>query len=85
MLNFPILQGIVILFENPSQLADLKKAPSLAPAFVEELCRFHTASAMATRRVAKVDITLGGKVRIIALLFSPSTDQISRQLKLAKE
>jgi nitric oxide reductase len=50
------------LFENPSQLADLKKAPSLAPAFVEELCRFHTASALATRRVAKVDITLGGKV-----------------------
>ncbi|OBT60728.1 hypothetical protein VE03_09817 [Pseudogymnoascus sp. 23342-1-I1] len=54
--------GIVTLFENPSQLADLKKAPSLAPIFVEELCRFHTASALATRRVAKVDITLGGKV-----------------------
>lgn len=54
--------GIVTLFENPSQLADLKKAPSLAPVFVSELCRFHTASALATRRVAKVDITLGGKV-----------------------
>lgn len=53
--------GIVTLFENPSQLADLKKDPSLAPQFVEELCRFHTASAMATRRVAKVDIDLGGK------------------------
>ncbi|KAF3484081.1 uncharacterized protein GIQ15_03405 [Arthroderma uncinatum] len=53
--------GIVTLFENPSQLADLKKDPSLAPQFVEELCRFHTASAMATRRVAKVDIELGGK------------------------
>lgn len=50
------------LFQNPSQLADLKKDPSLAPKFVEELCRFHTASAMATRRVAKVDIELGGKV-----------------------
>ena len=50
------------LFENPSQLADLKKDLSLAPKFVEELCRFHTASAMATRRVAKVDIELGGKV-----------------------
>jgi len=33
----------------------------LAPAFVEELCRYHTASALATRRVAKVDIFLGGK------------------------
>jgi nitric oxide reductase len=33
----------------------------LAPQFVEELCRFHTASAMATRRVAKVDIWLGAK------------------------
>ncbi|KFY96504.1 hypothetical protein V498_02650 [Pseudogymnoascus sp. VKM F-4517 (FW-2822)] len=53
--------GIVKLFETPSQLADLKKDPSLAPKFVEELCRFHTASAMATRRVAKVDIELGGK------------------------
>ncbi|EZG11070.1 hypothetical protein H106_00106 [Trichophyton rubrum CBS 735.88] len=54
--------GIVTLFENPSQLADLKKDLSLVPQFVEELCRFHTASAMATRRVAKVDIELGGKV-----------------------
>ncbi|DAA75806.1 TPA_exp: Uncharacterized protein A8136_1528 [Trichophyton benhamiae CBS 112371] len=53
--------GIVTLFENPSQLADLKKDLSLVPQFVEELCRFHTASAMATRRVAKVDIELGGK------------------------
>ncbi|KAL5346728.1 hypothetical protein ACLOAV_008435 [Pseudogymnoascus australis] len=53
--------GIVTLFENPSQLEDLKKDLSLAPQFVEELCRFHTASAMATRRVAKVDIELGGK------------------------
>jgi nitric oxide reductase len=52
----------VTLFENPSQLADLKKEPSLAPKFVEELCRFHTASALATRRVAKVDVELGGKV-----------------------
>lgn len=50
------------LLQHPSQLDDLKADPSLAKAFVEELCRFHTASAMATRRVAKVDITLGGNV-----------------------
>lgn len=54
------------LLENPAQLEDLKQNPSLAPAFVEELCRYHTASAFATRRVAKVDITLRGQVRPIS-------------------
>lgn len=58
-----IIQGIVTLFQNPSQLYDLKSDTGLVPAFVEELCRYHTASAMATRRVAKVDIMLGDKVR----------------------
>ncbi|CAI7592342.1 unnamed protein product [Penicillium manginii] len=53
--------GVVTLLENPAQLEDLKQNPSLAPAFVEELCRYHTASAFATRRVAKVDITLRGQ------------------------
>ncbi|QSS65504.1 cytochrome P450 [Histoplasma capsulatum] len=53
-------QGIVTLLQHPKQLADLKGNPSLAPKFVEELCRYHTASAMATRRVAKEDIMLGG-------------------------
>lgn len=64
-LSFPLtdFQGIVTLFQNPSQLRDLKSDTSLVPAFVEELCRYHTASAMATRRVAKVDIQLGEKVR----------------------
>ncbi|EEH22787.2 hypothetical protein PABG_04998 [Paracoccidioides brasiliensis Pb03] len=57
-----ICLGVVTLLQNPSQLADLKANPSLAPQFVEELCRFHTASAMATRRVAKEDITLGGQL-----------------------
>lgn len=56
-----IALGIVTLFENPAQLQDLRNDPSLAPAFVEELCRYHTASALATRRVAKVDISIGGK------------------------
>ncbi|KAF2816401.1 cytochrome P450 55A1 [Mytilinidion resinicola] len=54
--------GVVTLLQYPDQLADLKADPTLAKAFVEELCRFHTGSAMATRRVAKVDVTLGGKL-----------------------
>ncbi|KAL2813857.1 cytochrome P450 55A3 [Aspergillus granulosus] len=54
--------GVVTLLENPAQLEDLKKNPSLAPAFVEELSRFHTASALATRRVAKIDISLRGQI-----------------------
>jgi fungal nitric oxide reductase len=55
-------QGIVTLLQHPDQLSNLKADQSLAKAFVEELCRFHTASAMATRRVAKVDINLGAEV-----------------------
>lgn len=50
------------LFQHPQQLAQLKADPSLAPAFVEELCRYHTASALAIKRTAKVDIEIGGKV-----------------------
>ncbi|KAH7082561.1 cytochrome P450 55A1 [Paraphoma chrysanthemicola] len=55
-----ILLGVVTLLQHPEQLAKMKLDPSLASAFVSELCRYHTGSAMATRRVAKVDITLGG-------------------------
>lgn len=62
-----ILQGVTTLLQHPNQLKDLKADPSIAKAFVEELCRFHTASAMAMRRVAKVDITLEGKVRTSAI------------------
>ncbi|PGH11887.1 hypothetical protein AJ80_06952 [Polytolypa hystricis UAMH7299] len=54
--------GVVTLLEHPQQLADLKANPSLAPAFVEELCRYHTASSFATRRVAKEDIILNGQL-----------------------
>ncbi|KAI1980386.1 hypothetical protein LOZ51_002127 [Ophidiomyces ophidiicola] len=54
--------GVVTLLEHPDQLEDLKNHPSLAKPFVEELCRYHTASALATRRVAKVDITLNGQI-----------------------
>jgi nitric oxide reductase len=57
-------QGVITLLEQPQQLEDLKKDPSLAKPFVRELCRYHTASSFATRRVAKVDITLRGQVSI---------------------
>ncbi|OIW26840.1 cytochrome P450 [Coniochaeta ligniaria NRRL 30616] len=56
-----IALGVVTLFQHPDQLAELKRNPSLAPAFVEELCRYHTASALAMRRTAKVDLELGGQ------------------------
>ncbi|PNP53915.1 hypothetical protein THARTR1_05695 [Trichoderma harzianum] len=57
-----IALGVVTLFQHPDQLEQLKADPSLAPAFVEELCRYHTASALAIKRTAKVDIQIGGKV-----------------------
>ncbi|KAL5360530.1 cytochrome P450 55A2 [Aspergillus floccosus] len=53
--------GVVTLLEHPAQLEELRSDPSLARNFVEELCRFHVASSFATRRVAKVDITLRDK------------------------
>ena len=54
------MEGVVTLFQYPSQLAELKANPSLAANFVEELCRFHTGSALAMKRVAKVDVEIGG-------------------------
>lgn len=54
--------GVVTIATNPEQLGELKKDPQRwAPAFVEELCRYHTASAMAMKRVAKEDVEIGGK------------------------
>lgn len=60
-------QGVIELLRNPSQLQDLKSDPSLSTAFVEELCRYHTGSSMAMKRVAKEDIVLGGKVGLLFL------------------
>ncbi|KAJ9132366.1 Cytochrome P450 55A1 [Pleurostoma richardsiae] len=54
--------GVITLFQHPDQLAELKANPSLALAFVEELCRYHTASALALKRTAKVDTEIGGKL-----------------------
>lgn len=52
--------GVVTLLQHPNQLAELRKNPNLIKGTVEELCRYHTASAYATRRVAKEDIELEG-------------------------
>lgn len=57
-----IALGVVTLLQHPDQLTALKKDPALANNMVEELLRFHTASALATRRVAKEDVTVAGKV-----------------------
>ena len=54
--------GVVTLFQHLEQFEELKKNPKLARNFVEELCRFHQGSALATRRVATCDVEYGGKV-----------------------
>ncbi|OAL45605.1 cytochrome P450 55A3 [Pyrenochaeta sp. DS3sAY3a] len=75
-----IALGVTTLLQYPDQLDKLKADPSLSPAFVSELCRYHVGSAMATRRVAKVDIELGGHTikageGIIAATQSASRDE----------
>ncbi|KAK3902508.1 cytochrome P450 [Staphylotrichum tortipilum] len=56
-----IALGTVTLFQHPEQLAELKANPEKwAAPFVEELCRYHTASAMAMKRTAKEDVKIGG-------------------------
>lgn len=56
-----IALGVIELLRNPTQLANLKSDSSLSKSFVEELCRYHTGSSMAMKRVAKEDIVLGGQ------------------------
>ncbi|KAF4543073.1 Cytochrome P450 [Lasiodiplodia theobromae] len=58
MINLGVIE--LYLKHRDTQLADLRADPrALAPAFVDELCRYHTGSAMAMRRVAKVDVRWG--------------------------
>ncbi|WAO90234.1 Hypothetical protein NCS54_00765400 [Fusarium falciforme] len=57
-----IALGVATLMQNPSQLDELKADPTLVPGFVEELCRYHTGSSMAMKRVAKEDMELGGQL-----------------------
>ncbi|KAH0439186.1 cytochrome p450 55a3 [Colletotrichum camelliae] len=56
-----IALGVIELLRSPTQLADLKSNPSLSKTFVEELCRYHSGSSMAMKRVAKEDIVLGSQ------------------------
>ncbi|KAI3427183.1 hypothetical protein D9Q98_007120 [Chlorella vulgaris] len=72
--------GLVSLLEHPDQMEALRKDPSLMPGAVEEICRYHTASALALRRVALTDVEVGGvTVRagegIIALNQSANRDE----------
>jgi nitric oxide reductase len=54
---------VVTLAQHPKYLAEFKADPKRwAAPFVEELCRFHTASAMAMKRTAKEDVEIGGQV-----------------------
>ncbi|GMK53426.1 hypothetical protein CspeluHIS016_0100120 [Cutaneotrichosporon spelunceum] len=55
-----IALGVATLAQHPDQLAELKANPDLAANFVEELCRYHTASAMAIKRTALEDLEIGG-------------------------
>ncbi|KAK4203496.1 putative cytochrome P450 B-class [Triangularia verruculosa] len=76
-----IALGVVTLFQNPDQLAELKTDPKKwAGPFVEELCRYHTASAMAMKRTVKEDVEIGGKIirageGIIASNMSANRDE----------
>jgi nitric oxide reductase len=73
--------GVLTLLQHPKQLKLLKETPQKwAQPFVEELCRYHTASALATKRVAKEDVVYGGKVikkgeGIIAATMSGNRDE----------
>lgn len=52
----------MILFQQPFQLQTLVADHSLIPAFVDELCRVHTGSAVASYRVGKEDVRFGNRV-----------------------
>lgn len=75
-----IALGVATLAEYPDQLALLKSNPGLAGNMVRELCRFHTASAMALKRVAMEDVQIGGQTirageGIIASNYSANRDK----------
>ncbi|KAF2137444.1 uncharacterized protein K452DRAFT_321839 [Aplosporella prunicola CBS 121167] len=55
--------GVLELLNPAFPLAEFRAGPeTVAPKFVEELCRFHTGSSYALRRVARVDVRWGDKV-----------------------
>ena len=57
-----VMQGVVTMLQNPDQLTALRNDSSLSLNMVEELLCYHTASAMATRRLAMETITVAGQV-----------------------
>lgn len=72
--------GVITLLQHPDQLQAAKSDPSLWPSAVAEICRLHTASAYALRRVALQDVHLGGQTirageGIIALNQSANRDE----------
>ncbi|KAI2830416.1 hypothetical protein CBS63078_3821 [Aspergillus niger] len=56
-----IVLGVITLLQHQDQLEELKENPGLAGRVVEEILRYHTPSALNSRRVTTTDITLGGK------------------------
>ncbi|OOF90684.1 hypothetical protein ASPCADRAFT_519088 [Aspergillus carbonarius ITEM 5010] len=56
-----IALGVLTLLQNQDQLKEFKEDPGLAGPAVEEVLRYHTPSALNSRRVATAGLTLGGK------------------------
>ncbi|GLC43162.1 hypothetical protein PLESTB_000856500 [Pleodorina starrii] len=73
--------GVMTLLAHPDQLSALKADPErLAPKAVEEICRYHTGSSFALRRVAKRDTHINGQAikageGVIALNQSANRDE----------
>ncbi|GAB4814037.1 hypothetical protein N2152v2_001083 [Parachlorella kessleri] len=72
--------GVVTLLQHPDQLEALKADPGLWPGAVHELCRYHTASSFALRRVALEDVKVGDRTiqageGLIALNQSANRDE----------
>jgi nitric oxide reductase len=53
--------GVITLLRHPDQLDKVMQDASLWPSAVAEICRYHTASAYALRRVALQDVHVGGQ------------------------
>lgn len=54
--------GILTLLQHPDQLKEIIETPELTKQAVEEILRYHTPSALNSRRVAIEDVEFGGKV-----------------------
>ncbi|RJE27003.1 Cytochrome p450 [Aspergillus sclerotialis] len=61
-INSSISLGILSLLQHPKQLNAIRENPRLVKQAVEEILRYHTPSALNSRRVAKEDVRLGNQV-----------------------